>query len=182
MNQISWQRIFKIFLPLAALMVIITFGFYFYYQIKIRRTLEETASTSTIPGFPSGFTLENLNKIKVPEKGEEAKEGVAVPVETAPAAPEASSKLRIFELKGEKGYLSPESFIVYQNDILNIKLTAIDKDYDFRLEGYNLEIKSPKDEMKTIEFQATNIGRYPFYCSLCVTKNEPAGYIIIVPR
>lgn len=182
MNQINWQRVFKILLPLVALMVIITLGFYFYYQIKIARILEKTTPTSAIPGFPPGFTLEDLKKIKVPEKGEKTKEGVAVPLETAPAAPQASSKLRIFELKGEKGQLSPESFIVYQNDILNIKLTSVDKDYDFRLEGYNLEIKAGKGETKTIEFQATNIGRYPFYCSLCASQNQPAGHIIVVPQ
>jgi heme/copper-type cytochrome/quinol oxidase subunit 2 len=118
----------------------------------------------------------------VPEPGQKFQEGVAVPKESVKSSPVAESKLRIFEVKGENGTIFPVNFRAYQNDIINIKLTAVDQDYDFFLEGYNLQVKAKKGETKTIEFQALNLGVYNFYCSLCSTKEKPAGKIIIVPR
>ncbi len=185
MQQINWQKILKATILVGILIIIITLVSYYYQnqnQIKITKTQQKTSPTSTVPGFPPGFTLEELKKIKVPEKGEKIQEGVAIPLETVPSAPQSSSKIRIFELKGEKNKLYPKSFIAYQNDILNIKLTAVDKDYDFHLEGYNLEIKAAQGETKTFEFQALNVGKYYFYCSLCETKEKPSGEIIIVPK
>ncbi len=182
MPPINWQRLFKPTLFVAGLFVIIALLSFYYYLAKTSKPSPQISSTSTLPGFPPGFTVEDLKQIKVPEKGEKTQEGVAVPLETVSSAPQSSSKIRIFEMKGEKDQLLPQSFIAYQDDILNIKLTAVDKDYDLRIEGYNLEIKAKKGETKTIEFQAVNLGKYNFYCSLCSTKEKPAGSVIIVPK
>lgn len=178
----NWHWIKKWTLIGGAMVIIIILGFYFYFQRKVAKIQEQVTATSTIPGFSSGFTLEDLKKFPVPEPGEKVKEGLAVPLEAVPSGLQVESKIRIFEIKGENGTLSPRDFNVYQNDILNIKLTAVDEDYDFYLEGYNLQVKARKGETKKIEFQATNIGRYLFYCSLCSSKEKPAGQLLVIPR
>lgn len=182
MSSINWSRPLPKILVIIILVIIVVLIIYYLASFRISKFQKQVSPTSTVYGFPSGFTVEELKKIKVPEKGEKAEKGIAVPLEVVQSASEASSKIRIFELKGEGGKLSPQSFIAYQNDILNIKITALDNDYDFRLEGYNLETKAKKGGTKTIEFQALNIGKYNFYCSLCRTKENPAGSIIIVPK
>jgi len=162
-------------------MAIMIFGFLgvkFWYEREMLKMSKEFEK----PEYPGGLRAEDLKKIPVPEPGQKFQEGVAVPEESVISAPGVESKLRIFEVKGENGAISPSNFRAYQNDIINIKLTAVDQDYDFSLEGYNLHIKAKKGETKTIEFQALNLGAYNFYCSLCSTKEKPAGKIIIVPR
>jgi heme/copper-type cytochrome/quinol oxidase subunit 2 len=161
-----------------AIMVLGFLGVRFWYGrglTKISKELEE-------PEYPGGLRAEDLKKIPVPEPGQKFQEEVAVPKESVKSSPVAESKLRIFEVKGENGTIFPVNFRAYQNDIINIKLTAVDQDYDFSLEGYNLQVKAKKGETKTVEFQALNLGVYNFYCSLCSTKEKPAGKIIVVPR
>jgi heme/copper-type cytochrome/quinol oxidase subunit 2 len=150
----------------------------FFIKEKNQKTLKEFEK----PTYPGGLKVEDLKKIPVPEPGQKFKEEVAVPKESLNLVSGVENKLRIFEIKGENGIISPSNFRAYQNDIINIKLTAVDKNYDFFLEGYNLQIKAKKGETKTIEFQAFNLGVYNFYCSLCSTKEKPAGEIIIVPK
>lgn len=182
MNQINWKWVKKWTLIGGAIVIIIIFGFYFYLQRKVAQIQTQITTTSTITGFSNNFTLEDLKKFHVPEPKEKTKEGLATPLEVLPLASYNESKVRIFEIKGENGKLYPYGFYVYQNDILNIKLIAIDQDYDFYLEGYNLRVKARKGETKTIEFQATNIGRYLFYCSLCSIKEKPAGQVLVIPK
>jgi heme/copper-type cytochrome/quinol oxidase subunit 2 len=178
MEKISWRRVI---ITSGIIMAIMIFGFLgvkFWYEremLKISKEFEE-------PEYPGGLRARDLKKIPVPEPGQKFQEGVAVPKESVNSSPGVESKLRIFEVKGENGTISPSNFRAYQNDVINIKLTAVDKDYDFFLEGYNLQVKAKEGETKTIEFQALNLGVYNFYCSLCSTKENPAGKIIVVPK
>lgn len=125
-------------------------------------------------------SFEELSKIKVPEKNEYLGENVAPPKEIIPAAPQIESKLRTFEIKGEKNSFDAKEIRVYQNDIVNIKFIAVDRSYDFNLPHYNLSTQAQKGETKTIQFQAINPGKFPFYCFQC-SKN-PLGYLIVVPH
>jgi heme/copper-type cytochrome/quinol oxidase subunit 2 len=178
MERINWRRVI---ITAGIIMAIMIFGFLgvkFWYKKEMSKMSKEFEK----PRYPGGLRAEDLKKIPVPEPGQKFQEGIAVPKESIGSAPEVESKLRIFEVKGENGVIFPVNFRAYQNDIINIKLTAVDQDYDFSLEGYNLQVKAKKGEIKTIEFQALNLGVYNFYCSLCSTKEKPAGKIIIVPK
>jgi heme/copper-type cytochrome/quinol oxidase subunit 2 len=178
MEKLNWRRVLIATGIIGAIIVFGFLGMKFWYEretLKMSKEFEE-------PEYPGGLRARDLKKIPVPEPGQKFQEGVAVPKESVKSSPVAESKLRIFEVKGENGTIFPVNFRAYQNDIINIKLTALDQDYDFYLEGYNLQVKAKKGETKTIEFQALNLGVYNFYCSLCSTKEKPAGKIIIVPR
>jgi heme/copper-type cytochrome/quinol oxidase subunit 2 len=178
MEKVNWQRVIIVTGIIIAIMIFGFLGVKFWYEVKMSRMLKEFEK----PEYPGRLRAEDLKKIPVPEPGQKFQEGVAVPKESVSSAPGKESKLRIFEVKGENGVIFPVNFRAYQNDVINIKLTAIDQDYDFSLEGYNVQVKAKKGETKTIEFQALNLGVYNFYCSLCSTKEKPAGKIIIVPK
>ena len=181
MDTSKWK---KLVIPVVISIVILIIGFLIFkliYKDKTPKPLKPLYE-SPKPTYHGNVTFEDLEKINVPEPGEKVKEGIAIPKESVSLSPTTENKLRNFELKGENDVLYPKEFIVYQNDIVNIKLTAVDKNYDFFLEGYNLEIKANKGEMKRIELQAINLGIYNFYCYLCSTKEKPAGKIIVVPR
>jgi heme/copper-type cytochrome/quinol oxidase subunit 2 len=178
MEKINWRRAIIVAGIIITIMVFGFLGMKFWYKKEMSKMSKEFEK----PEYPIEPRVEDLKKIPVPEPGQKFQEGVAVPKETVSSAPGKESKSRIFEVKGENGIISPSNFRVYQNDIINIKLTAVDQDYDFFLEGYNLQVKAKKGEIKTIEFQALNLGVYNFYCSLCSTKEKPAGKVIVVPR
>jgi heme/copper-type cytochrome/quinol oxidase subunit 2 len=178
MEEINWRRVLIVSGIIAGIMIVSSLGFKFWYEREMSKMSKEFEK----PEYPGGLRAEDLKKIPVPEPGQKFQEGVAVPKESINSAPGVESKLRIFDVKGENGTISPSNFRAYQNDVINIKLTAIDQNYDFFLEGYNLQMKVKKGETKTIEFQALNLGVYNFYCSLCSTKEKPAGKIIIVPK
>jgi heme/copper-type cytochrome/quinol oxidase subunit 2 len=178
MEKINWRSVLIVTGIIIAIMIFGFLGVKFWYK---RETLKMSKEFEK-PEYPGGLRAEDLKKISVPEPGQKFQEGVAVPKESISSAPEVESKLRIFEIKGENKAISPSSFRAYQNDIINIKLTAVDQDYDFFLEGYNLQVKAKKGETKTIEFQALNLGVFNFYCSLCSTKEKKAGNVIVVPK
>jgi heme/copper-type cytochrome/quinol oxidase subunit 2 len=178
MGKINWQKLLIVTAIFGVIIIVGLLSTNLFYKREKPKTLKEFEK----PTYPGGLKVEDLKKIPVPEPGQKFQEEVAVPKESISSAPAKESKLRIFEIKGENGIISPSNFRAYQNDIINIKLTAVDKNYDFFLEGYNLQIKAKKGETKTIEFQAFNLGVYNFYCSLCSTKEKPAGEIIIVPK
>jgi heme/copper-type cytochrome/quinol oxidase subunit 2 len=178
-QQINQSKISTVVLVVLLIAVIAYLGYYFLFKGTLKTELETMQSEQMMS---EQLTVEEIKKIEVPEPGKNVSENVAVPKESVQAGPETDSKLRIFELKGEKGQLSPNDFRAYQNDIINIKLTAVDNNYDFSLDGYNIQVKASKGETKTIEFQALNFGIYNFYCSLCNTKNNPAGKVVVVPK
>jgi len=145
-------------------------GYYFLSKRALRSTLETVQPIQRV--LHGRVNVDYLKNIEVSEPGANVSENVAVPKESLEAGPKTESKLRIFELKGENGQFLPNDFGAYQGDIIDIKLTAVDQDYDFRLEGYNIQMKANKEETKTIEFQYLNIGIFKFYCSLCQTKER----------
>jgi hypothetical protein len=178
MEKINWRRALIVTGIIMAIMILGFLGVKFWYERKMLKMSKEFEE----PEYPGRLRARDLKLISVPEPGQKFKEGVAVPKESVSFVPGKESKLRIFEVKGENGTIFPVNFGAYQNDIINIKLTAFDQDYDFFLEGYNLQVKAKKGETKTIEFQSLNLGVYNFYCSLCLTKEKPAGRIIVVPK
>jgi hypothetical protein len=178
MEKINWQRV----LIISGIIVVIMIFVFLGMKVRHGREILKMSKESEGPAYPPEFRSEDLKRIPVPEPGQKFQEGIAIPKESVSSAPGAKSKLRVFEAKGENGIIFPIDFLAYQNDIIDIELAALDKNYDFFLEGYNLRTKVKRGGTRTIEFQALNLGVYNFYCSLCSTKEKPAGKIIIVPR
>jgi heme/copper-type cytochrome/quinol oxidase subunit 2 len=121
----------------------------------------------------------------VPEEGEEIaddlKDIVAVPDEVVSASPGVDANLRVFKIRGEGNKFIPSQIIANFNDTIHVDITAVDKDYDFVLQGYNMRQSIPKGVTKPLEFQAVSEGRFLYYCESCGGVESGAiGEIVVV--
>lgn len=126
--------------------------------------------------------------VSVPAKGEvipeELKDVVAVPFDFLPPRSGKASDPGIgrFEIKAEGNKFIPSQVIVRYNDIVDIDVEAIDKDYDLILEGYSMRQSIRQGERSKLSFQANQEGRFKFYCNSCGGPESGATGEIVVVR
>lgn len=123
--------------------------------------------------------------VKVPSAGEiipdELKDIVAVPKEELVSPIGEDISFRNFDVRAEGGKFYPSQIIVNHKDILQINITAIDKDYDFILEYYGMKQTVKKGETKKISFEAYEHGRFMYYCNICGgLETSTKGEVIVV--
>lgn len=108
---------------------------------------------------------------------------IAVPTLISPANPGSSVNQGIYHIKAEDNTFIPYKIIAYEGDIVSLKFTAVDKDYDLVFPANNMLLKAKKGETKNLEFAANEIGNFTFYCSTCGGPEAgPKGNFIIVPK
>lgn len=92
--------------------------------------------------------------------------------------PVNSHMLWVIEMKGENNAFEPPSLIVKEGDVVDIRLSAMDRDYEIYLPQlgiYKLVAKGSKSE---IQFQAYPAGEHVFSCKAnCV--NPPQASLVI---
>ncbi len=138
--------------------------------------------------MPVGF-VESDTKKAVPEGAyvpeadqENADTDLAIPTNVVNAAPDVDAKMRMFDIRADKGIFAPSKISVRKGDTVRISISAIDKDYDFVLPDFGMRQTMKKGEKKAVEFQATNEGLYSYYCEQCGGLDSTAtGTITIVP-
>ena len=111
------------------------------------------------------------------------KDKIAVPEATAPVNPTSGSdaQIRTYTVRAEANKFIPEKIIVNQGDIVHIDFTAVDKDYDFVLGGYNMKQNVKAGGTASLEFQALKDGDFIYYCNTCGgLEAGPQGHIIVV--
>lgn len=119
--------------------------------------------------------IQNPPEIKVPEEGEiDVPSNVAIPEDVLKTE---NASYRNFNLALKDESLDKTFIYVNQNDIVTIKLLALDKDYEIEVKGYNLNIKIEKNLEKMIQFQALNKGDFDIICKNC--ENKKIGTIIV---
>jgi len=142
-----------------------------------------TASTTEVVSI-SDFVEVSDKKARVPEPNEklseEQKKEIAVPTVAIPAAQDSTASFRSFNISAENDKFIPERIFVNLGDTVNIKFTAVDKDYDMIFEGYNTRQKAVKGETKVLEFQANMRGDFTFYCQQCGGINSSTKGILTV--
>ncbi|MCL4404076.1 cupredoxin domain-containing protein [Patescibacteria group bacterium] len=108
--------------------------------------------------------------------------GVAIPQVVVPAAPGATSQLRVFNITADNGIFDPSTVIVNQNDNVTVNFKAVDKAYDITFPAYGMYQEAAKGQTKILAFQAVTPGKFPYYCASCGnSSSSPDGYIIVVP-
>lgn len=109
---------------------------------------------------------------------------VAKPTKIEASSPGSPIALVSFgEIKVDRGAFTPQTIAVHQNDALHLTITAVDRDYDFTQPDNGLFMPLPKGQPKRIEFQASQAGKFIFYCRSCGGPDKgPVGYLIVVPR
>lgn len=183
------------------LLLILVFYFAFKNKSQPKESKVENETTSTADQSLVA-ALEELKKLKVPEPGEITQEqsllitegtsatsaGVktqpqpelAVPEEVPPTKPGSESSLRVFNLTIKNNKVLPKEIRAYGGDVVDINIQAVDKNYDFKIPSYGISAQINKGEIRKIQFQTTNIGKFTFECSLCSPKFK--GLIVVVPR
>ena len=157
--------------------------------VGISKIKKSSPPPSTQGTSPTEEVKENLTHLAVPENisvpetnQETTLPDVAKPISVSPAAPQSDRSLRKFEIKAEGNKFTPKEIIVYEKDIVRINITAVDKDYDWALPDYGFNVKIVKSATQTVEFQATTVGKFIFYCESCGgLKSSAIGYVTVVP-
>ena len=119
--------------------------------------------------------------IFVPEPSDVmGQKSVAIPVSASVSPHDEESKRRLFDLTIEKDSFSVGQIVVYQDDIVTIRLTAGDKKYDFTIPAFGIKQKVEPGKSRIAEFQAVSPGEFEFVCTLCA--GNVRGTLIIVPN
>jgi len=147
-----------------------------------------SSKTGLAPTVTPGIGNTSPTKAEVPkdakvyEVGETAPEGVAVPLSVSDYG--ISGKLRYYEATIEGGKFTPNTFSCYVGDLLKIKFTAADNDYDVVIPDMNMGFPLiEKGTSQTLEGYMLDPGKYTFYCQKCGgLDSEGVGYIIVVPQ
>ncbi len=105
------------------------------------------------------------------------------PASEVPAAANTQAQLGIFDMTvGASGY-SPATLTVRQGNLVQIKLTATDGNYDFSLPYLGIYASVNKGETKNISFGATTSGSYIFECrDFCPSGSKIQGALIVLPN
>lgn len=121
--------------------------------------------------------------VRVPELNSSAPSNVAKPTTVAPASPGGSESIRKFDIKIQEDKFSPDTVIVNKGDIIQLSITALDKNYDFTQPDFGFKKSIPRGQTQEIGFQASAVGKFTFFCSACGGPDKgPVGYIIIVAK
>ena len=127
--------------------------------------------------------------IEVPEKESVAQnDNIAIPVTVAEDNKssenrEVINQTRIFEINAENDKFFPNTVIAYQGDRVHIKITALDKDYDFYQPDYGARQIIPQGETKPTIFRVGESGEFNFFCETCGgLESSAVGYIIVKPN
>jgi heme/copper-type cytochrome/quinol oxidase subunit 2 len=167
----STKRILQI-LGVVALAGIIVFGVMFAVRTVPNEPTDEAGEKTLEP--------EKITD-DVPELGELLdNESIAVPISVSDAAVGITSNhLRTYLISAENGKFTPSVVIVYKNDTVHIKFTAVDGTYDITVPDYGLQQTAKKGETKPLEFRAEKEGRFPYYCESCGEGTEARGEILV---
>lgn len=124
----------------------------------------------------------NNSSIRVPEPNETDAGETAVPLAAYSTIANSQSKVRSFVLTIENGTFNIKKIAVYENDVISLKVNAVDKEYTVAVPAFGIRQSIQTKETKLVEFQATPAGTFPFYCENCANTGKSQGEIVIVGR
>ena len=164
---------------LTALIIFIVGGTVFgFLERQKKGVADDSKNPTNASGTPPAADTKKYYTLEVPKGAELTK-----PVFEAPAAPNAvKEKARTFEIKISKDGYSPNNLTVNFGDIVNIKITSVDGDYDFSLPWINSYLIVKRGETKTATFGVTDAGTWNFSCrNYCPPGKIIKGAIIVLP-
>ena len=128
-----------------------------------------------------GGTRETVSKdIKTPGLGETGVSAdVAVPIAMSPIG---KFTYRKFEIKGEGGKFVPSTMVIDAGDVVEVKFTAVDADYNFSISDFGVTQTVKKGDTKAINFQGYDFGQYKIFCDAKVCANTTEGLLIANKR
>lgn len=167
----------------VAVIVLLVFVILFWPRAKTNPLVQNPSTGSqgsvgqlaTVAAVPANTT--------VPNEGDNVKGGVAVPQIQVPAHPSGAGTgdLRQFAITADNDAFTPATIIVKNGDIIDLEITAVDKNYDFTQPDYGFSaVPVQKGTTAKIQFETLTTGKFTFYCTSCGGPNKgPIGYVIV---
>lgn len=134
---------------------------------------ESSSRSATAAPVPANTVVPNAGDTSVPQN-------VATPHMQSAAAPSSNAAYRQFSISADNNAFVPATVIVKKGDTVDLEITAVDKNYDFTQPDYGFADPIMKGKTQKIQFQATTVGKFTFYCALCGGPAKgPVGYFIV---
>ncbi|MCR4328016.1 MAG: cupredoxin domain-containing protein [Patescibacteria group bacterium] len=127
-------------------------------------------------GTVEGGTREKVQeKIATPEEGDTATPAnVAVPTTVVDTG---KSSFRHFDIAVTGNNYNPSTIVVNEGDVIDISLTAEDKDYNIFFPDFGVYKEVIKGQTGKLQFQGYPFGQYKFVCDECTPSFE--GKLIV---
>ncbi|HEY6291728.1 MAG TPA: cupredoxin domain-containing protein [Terriglobia bacterium] len=71
-------------------------------------------------------------------------------------------EVRVFQITAENYQFSPFTVIVNPGDRVRFVITAVDRDYEFKLKNFDIHEKLKQGVPTTVNFTATDSGKFTF--------------------
>lgn len=129
-------------------------------------------ATSTTPVGASTYSPTVPNDAKL-----------STPAISAPASPNSSQTWGVFTVTASRNGFDPSTITVKKLDLVQIRLTAADGDYDFSVPYLGVSYAATKKgETRQINFQANTSGTFVFECrDYCGGGKIIQGQLIVLP-
>jgi heme/copper-type cytochrome/quinol oxidase subunit 2 len=170
---------FKLVLLLGFVVcLILAFGISFYFTFSKYQTsnVQKQASDST------------LLVTTVPEPNtKNVDTSISIPKVVMNIVKDSHNQTRVFAISAKNNSLSENKLVVYEGDIVSIRFSAEDRNYDLTFPDFNISQNTPAGITKILEFQTQNSGNYPFLCTTCdsnnpFSPNKVKGELVVIQR
>lgn len=93
----------------------------------------------------------------------------------------ADSQVKTFNIEAGSFYFKPDEIRVKKGDLVKINIQSVSMMHDFYIDELNVKSPIVKDgDTGSVEFVATEVGTFEFYCSVGEHRqNGQVGKIII---
>lgn len=171
----------KIIVGVSLGVLLLITGIGFYYRMWGGRPYEEPLEgNKTVEDLPPYNVLELQENKYTAETPKNVTESVAVA--EAPITGNPSVKQGFYDINMSRDGFSPNSIAVKRGNLVKIRVTAVDGDYDFRIPYTEMSIFIKKGETKPISFQATASGTFLFECrDACPLNKKVSGTLVVIP-
>jgi hypothetical protein len=169
------------FAVLGLVLVGVIFWFLSFGSKPAPGVIPPSGKSGAAPGAPK-TVLPVPKDIVVPDMNSTSTT-VGKPASVKDAGGPSGIDLRNFNISVNGDKVSPDIVAVYQNDIVTMVFSAVDKDYTFVQPDSGLSWTVPKGGSKAVPFQGTNIGKFVYYSPpLGGPAQGPVGFFVVVAR
>lgn len=143
------------------------------------RNGNESAGSGLEKNAPAETSEEKQNEVFTEETPAFAK--LSKPKEETVADKGTGAKLGTFEMKIYGSGYAPNELTVKKGDVVQIRISAVDGDYDFTIPYIGIYQLVEKENAKTVSFRATDTGTLTFTCRDYCPRTGKEGKLIVIP-
>lgn len=171
------QRQMRIIIALSVFVVVAAIVGFFGQ----RGTTPGSAPVSGTPGPGVGGSTKQSQGTSYYSPVIPAGAALTKPTMSSPAAPGADESLGIFNMTASHAGFNPSTVTVKMGSVVQIRLTALDENYDFSMPYQGLYSSVAQGETHQIGFGATTVGTFEFFCRDLCPHGKIQGKVIIIP-